>query len=51
MSLQNIKSIYLKELRSFFNSPVAYIVIVVFLVILGWFFTKRIPKLKRWSTT
>jgi ABC-2 type transport system permease protein len=42
MSLANIKSIFLKELRSFFNSPVAYIVIVVFLVILGWFFTSNL---------
>ncbi len=39
MSFANIKYIFQKELRSYFNSPVAYIVIVVFLVILGWFFT------------
>jgi ABC-2 type transport system permease protein len=42
MSFTNIKHIFLKELRSYFNSPVAYIVIVVFLVILGWFFTSGI---------
>ena len=42
MSAQNIKNVFLKELRSFFNSPVAYIVIVVFLVILGWFFTSNL---------
>jgi ABC-2 type transport system permease protein len=42
MSLLNIRNIFLKELRSFFNSPVAYIVIVVFLVILGWFFTSNL---------
>ena len=42
MNFANIKYIYLKELRSFFNSPVAYIVIVVFLVILGWFFTSNL---------
>ena len=42
MSLTNVKHIFLKELRSFFNSPVAYIVIVVFLVILGWFFTSNL---------
>ena len=42
MSFDNIKYIFLKELRSFFNSPVAYIVIVVFLVILGWFFTSNL---------
>jgi ABC-2 type transport system permease protein len=42
MSLANVKTICFKELRSFFNSPVAYIVIVVFLVILGWFFTSNL---------
>jgi ABC-2 type transport system permease protein len=42
MSFLNIKHIFLKELRSFFNSPVAYIVMVVFLVILGWFFTSNL---------
>jgi ABC-2 type transport system permease protein len=39
MNFRNIKYIFLKELRSLFNSPVAYIVIVVFLSILGWFFS------------
>jgi ABC-2 type transport system permease protein len=42
MSFANIKYIFLKELRSFFNSAVAYIVLVVFLVILGWFFTSNV---------
>ena len=42
MSISSIKYIFQKELRSYFNSPVAYIVIVVFLVILGWFFTSGI---------
>lgn len=42
MGFSNIKHIFQKELRSFFNSPVAYIVIVVFLVILGWFFTSNL---------
>jgi ABC-2 type transport system permease protein len=42
MSLSGIKYVFQKELRSYFNSPVAYIVIVVFLVILGWFFTSSI---------
>ncbi|MGH2575153.1 MAG: ABC transporter permease subunit [Ignavibacteria bacterium] len=37
--MQNIKTIYLKELKSYFNSPIAYIVIIVFLVIVGYFFT------------
>jgi ABC-2 type transport system permease protein len=42
MSFANIKYIFFKELRSYFNSPVAYIVIVVYLVILGWFFTSNL---------
>src|SRR6202142_1575050 len=42
MNINNIKYIFLKELRSFFNSPVAYIVIIVYLVILGWFFTSNL---------
>ena len=39
MNWSNIKYIFLKELRSFFNSPVAYVVIIVYLVFLGYFFT------------
>jgi ABC-2 type transport system permease protein len=35
----NIGTIYKKELSSFFNSPVAYITIIVFLLINSWFFT------------
>lgn len=42
MSVTNIRSIFLKELRSYFNSPVAYIVMVVFLAMLGWFFTNNL---------
>ncbi len=42
MKLTNIKYIFLKEVRSFFNSPVAYIVIVVYLAILGWFFVSNL---------
>ncbi|HEX9658620.1 MAG TPA: ABC transporter permease [Bacteroidota bacterium] len=38
MSLSNVLPIFKRELRSYFNSPVAYVVIVVFLIILGWFF-------------
>jgi ABC-2 type transport system permease protein len=42
MNFRNIRYVFQKELRSYFNSPVAYIVIVVFLVILGWFFVSGI---------
>ena len=34
----NVKTIYMKELKSYFNSPIAYIVIIVFLAIVGYFF-------------
>lgn len=40
--MQNILTITTKELRSFFTSPVAYIIIVVFLAITGWFFTSTL---------
>jgi len=39
MNIQNIKTIFFKELRSYFNSPVAYIVMIVFLLISGFLFT------------
>ncbi|MDE3058327.1 MAG: ABC transporter permease subunit [Bacteroidota bacterium] len=39
LNFNNVKPIFLKELRSYFNSAVAYVVIVVFLLIVGWFFT------------
>jgi ABC-2 type transport system permease protein len=42
MKFNNIKFIFRKELRSFFNSPIAYIVIVVYLAILGWFFVSNL---------
>jgi len=36
--MNNVWSIYKKELKSYFNSAIAYIVITVFLLIAGWFF-------------
>lgn len=41
-TLPNVLPIYRRELRSYFNSPVAYVVIVVFLAIIGWFFTSNL---------
>lgn len=38
MNTQNIKTIYSKEIKSYFNSPVAYIVMIVFMVISGFLF-------------
>jgi len=40
--MNNILTIFKKELKSYFYSPVAYIVIVVFLIITGWFFTSSL---------
>jgi ABC-2 type transport system permease protein len=37
-SLKNVPTIFKKELRSYFNSPIAYIVMVVFLGFTGYFF-------------
>jgi ABC-2 type transport system permease protein len=37
--LANVVTIFKKELRSYFNSAVAYVVIVVFLAIVGWIYT------------
>ncbi|MCJ7579321.1 MAG: ABC transporter permease [Candidatus Aminicenantes bacterium] len=36
--MQNIKHIFKKEFKSYFFSPIAYIVISVFLLIIGWLF-------------
>ncbi len=36
--MQNTKHIFKKEFRAYFVSPIAYIVISVFLVIIGWLF-------------
>ncbi len=36
--MHNIKHIFKKEFKSYFFSPIAYIVISVFLIIIGWLF-------------
>jgi ABC-2 type transport system permease protein len=41
-SWSNIRAIFRRELRSFFNSAIAYVVIVVFLAIIGWFHTSNL---------
>jgi len=40
--MNNSKTIFKKEIKSYFTSPVAYILIVVFLIITGWFFTSNL---------
>jgi ABC-2 type transport system permease protein len=41
-SIRTILTIFRREIRSYFNSPVAYVVIVVFLAIVGWFFSSNL---------
>ena len=41
-NMTNVWTIFMKEIRSFFNSAVAYVVIVVFLGIIGWFFSNNL---------
>jgi ABC-2 type transport system permease protein len=41
-ALPYVYPIFRRELQSYSNSPVAYVVIVVFLVIVGWFFTSSL---------
>lgn len=37
--MRNVWAIFKRELRAYFDSPTAYVVIIVFLLITGWFFT------------
>ena len=38
--MRNIKAIYHKEMKAYFNSPMAYIFLVIFAIITGYFFTR-----------
>ena len=40
MQMRNLKAIYMKEIKSYFNSPMAYIFLVIFAIINGYFFTQ-----------
>lgn len=40
--MNNSITIFKKEIKSYFTSPVAYIIMVVFLIITGWFFTSSL---------
>ena len=37
--MSNIKNIFLREVRSYFNSPMAYIFLVIFVIVNSFFFT------------
>ena len=39
---KNAGTIFKKELRSYFNSAIAYVLIVVFLALVGWFYVNNI---------
>lgn len=41
-SWRNIRTIFRREVQSYFNSAIAYVVIVVFLAIIGWFHTSNL---------
>jgi ABC-2 type transport system permease protein len=36
--MTQVKNVFLKEFKSYFVSPIAYIVIAIFLLVTGWFF-------------
>ena len=38
--MRNLKAIYWKEIKSYFNSPMSYIFLVIFAIINGYFFTR-----------
>ena len=38
--MRNLKAIYFKELKSYFNSPMAYIFLILFSVVTGFWFTQ-----------
>lgn len=37
--MNNVLALTKKELKSYFNSPTAYIILILFLIITGWFFS------------
>jgi len=41
-SWRNTRTIFRRELQSYFNSAIAYVVLVVFLSIIGWFHTSNL---------
>ncbi|MFP4460496.1 MAG: ABC transporter permease subunit [Candidatus Zixiibacteriota bacterium] len=45
--MSHTMSIFKKELKSYFNSPIAYIVISVFLLVAGWFFASNLFLMKQ----
>lgn len=40
--MRNVVIVFIKEFRSYFNTPIAYIFLIVFLAISGWFLTSTL---------
>ena len=38
--MRNLKAIYMKEMKSYFNSPMAYIFLVIFAILNGFWFSQ-----------
>ncbi len=49
--MSNLFSIYKRELKAYFASPVAYVVLVIFLIITGYFFTSVVQAFAKYSVT
>ncbi|MCK5556873.1 MAG: ABC transporter permease [Candidatus Hydrogenedentes bacterium] len=49
--MSNLFSVYKRELKAYFVSPVAYVVLIIFLVVAGFFFTAIIQEFARRSLT
>ena len=45
MNIRSVVLIFKRELNSYFNSPIAYVVITMFLLITGYFFLYIFSKL------
>ena len=45
--MSNIKNIFLREVRSYFNSPMAYIFLVIFVIVNSFFFTNIFFKINQ----
>ena len=45
--MSNIKNIFLREIRSYFNSPMAYIFLVIFVIVNSFFFTNIFFKINQ----
>ena len=47
--MQNILAIWQREMKSYFVSPIAYVVLVIFLFLMGLFFFGNLAELVQYS--